>query len=103
VCPAITAPAAQARSGCDNPFVTKAELHELVDALPDGSLDGAAVLLRSIIKGPIDPDQAWFWTPAWQAGEREADQQLTDSEGTVYRSTEEFISHLSASATNDAA
>jgi hypothetical protein len=26
--------------------VTKAELHELVDALPEGSLDSAAILLR---------------------------------------------------------
>ncbi|WP_435589786.1 hypothetical protein [Micromonospora aurantiaca (nom. illeg.)] len=23
-----------------------------------------------------DPDQAWFWTPEWQAGEREADADL---------------------------
>jgi hypothetical protein len=32
--------------------MTKTELHELVDGLPDDSLDGAAVLLRSL------PDQA---------------------------------------------
>jgi hypothetical protein len=43
--------------------------------------------LRGIIEGPIDPDQAWFWTPAWQAGEREADQQLEANEGDVQRST----------------
>jgi bifunctional DNA-binding transcriptional regulator/antitoxin component of YhaV-PrlF toxin-antitoxin module len=23
--------------------------------------------------GKIDPDQAWFWTPEWQATDREAD------------------------------
>jgi hypothetical protein len=83
---------------CDNLPVTKAELHELIDALPEGSLDGAAVLLRGIIQGPIDPDQAWFWTPAWQAGEREADEQLASGQGVVHHSTEELIAHLDASA-----
>jgi hypothetical protein len=88
---------------CDNFLVTKAELHQLIDALPEGSLHGAAVLLRGIIDGPIDPDQAWFWTLAWQSGEREADQQLADGEGTVRRSTEEFVAHRNASAADDAA
>jgi len=53
--------------------MTKAELHKLIDELPDTAVEGAGVLLRGIIKGPIDPDQAWFWTPEWQAKEREAD------------------------------
>lgn len=53
--------------------MTKAELHTLVDELPDDAIEGAGVLLRGIIKGPVDPDQAWFWTPEWQAKEREAD------------------------------
>jgi hypothetical protein len=74
--------------------VTKAELHKLIDELPDDAVDGAGVLLRGIIHGPIDPDQAWFWTPEWQKGEREADAELAASEGTVYESTEEFIAHL---------
>jgi hypothetical protein len=47
--------------------VTKADLHKLVDDLPDSAIEGAGVLLRGIIKGPVDPDQAWFWTPEWQA------------------------------------
>ncbi len=89
--------------GCDNVTVTKAELHELIDALPAESLDGAAVLLRGIIDGPIDPDQAWFWTPAWQAGEREADQQLADGQGVVHHSTEEFVAHLESPLADDAA
>jgi len=24
----------------------------------------------------IDPDQAWFWTPEWQAKEREVDEEM---------------------------
>ncbi|MGH2875925.1 MAG: AbrB/MazE/SpoVT family DNA-binding domain-containing protein [Solirubrobacteraceae bacterium] len=74
--------------------MTKAELHQLVDELPDTAVEGAGVLLRGIIKGPIDPDQAWFWTPEWQAGERQADAEITDGSGTIFRSTDEFISHL---------
>ncbi len=31
------------------------------------------ILLRP--KKVIDATQAWFWTPEWQAGEREADQE----------------------------
>jgi hypothetical protein len=79
---------------CENLLVPKAELHKLVDELPDSAFEGAGVLLRGIIKGPIDPDQAWFWTPEWQRGEREADAELTDGSGVVDRSTEDFISHL---------
>lgn len=74
--------------------MTKAELHKLVDDLPDNAVEGAGVLLRGIIKGPIDPDQAWFWTPDWQAGEREADAEIAAGGGTRYRSDEEFLAAL---------
>jgi hypothetical protein len=74
--------------------VTKAELHKLVDELPDTAVEGAGVLLRGIIKGPIDPDQAWFWTPEWQAGEREADADVAAGRATRYHSDEEFLAAL---------
>jgi antitoxin PrlF len=74
--------------------VTKADLHKLVDELPDTAVEGAGVLLRGIIRGPIDPDQAWFWTPEWQAGEREADAEIAKGSGTIFHSTKEFIEHL---------
>ena len=74
--------------------MTKAELHKLIDELPDTAVEGAAVLLRGIIKGPIDPDQAWFWTPEWQAGEREADAHIAAGRGTRYHSDEEFLAAL---------
>jgi hypothetical protein len=75
-------------------LVTKAELHKLVDELPDSAVEGAGVLLRGIIKGPIDPDQAWFWTPEWQASEREADAEIAAGGGTRYHSDEEFRAAL---------
>jgi hypothetical protein len=78
--------------------VTKAELHKLVDELPDGAVDGAGVLLRGIISGPIDPDQAWFWPPEWQEGEREADADLAGGRANTFRSTNEFIAHLKSVA-----
>jgi hypothetical protein len=43
--------------------MTKADLHELVERLPDEAVDGAAILLREVTDGRIDPDQAWFWSP----------------------------------------
>ena len=42
-----------------------------------------------------DPDQAWFWTPEWQAGEREAEEDIR--EGRVsepYDDVEELIEDL---------
>jgi hypothetical protein len=42
--------------------MTKVDLRQLVDRLPDGAVDGAAILLEEITDGRIDPEQAWFWT-----------------------------------------
>jgi hypothetical protein len=74
--------------------MTKSELHELVEKLPESAVDGAAVFLEEIAEGRIDPDQAWFWTRQWQEGEQEADAQAAAGEGTVFESTEEFVTHL---------
>lgn len=49
--------------------MTRADLHELIDRLPEGAVDGAAILLREATEGRIDPEQAWFWTREWH-GER---------------------------------
>ena len=84
---------------CDNWTVTKAELHELVDRLPDGAVDGAAILLEEIGDGRIDPGQAWFWTREWQAREREADEDLAAGRVTRYDSDEEFLAALDERAT----
>jgi hypothetical protein len=74
--------------------MTKAELHELVDRLPEGAVDGAAILLEEITDGRIDPEQAWFWTREWQAKEREADDDLAAGHGTTYASDDEFLAAL---------
>jgi hypothetical protein len=74
--------------------VTKAELHDLIDELPETAIDGAGVLLRGIIKGPIDPDQAWFWIREWQAKEREADADKAAGRVERFESDEAFLAAL---------
>ena len=74
--------------------MTKAELHELVERLPDGAVDGAAVLLGEISAGRIDPEQAWFWTQEWQTKEREADDDLAGGRVTSYENDDLFLAAL---------
>jgi hypothetical protein len=74
--------------------MTMAELHELVDRLPDRAVDGAALLLEEINEGRIDPEQAWFWTREWQAREGEADDDLKAGRVTRFASDEAFLALL---------
>lgn len=39
-------------------------------------------------------DQAWYWTPEWQAGEAEADADRMAGRSTRYHSDEEFLASL---------
>lgn len=56
------------------------------------SVEEGAIVMRP--KKLIDADQAWFWTEAWQKGEREASEDI--ARGRVRRSTgaAEFIDSL---------
>lgn len=76
--------------------MTKMELHELVESLPEDTLDGAAVLLRGLSTGRIDPDQAWFWTLDWLTGELEADREAKADPGDVYEDADTFKAALHA-------
>jgi AbrB family looped-hinge helix DNA binding protein len=42
----------------------------------------------------IPADQAWFWTPTWQARVAEAEVDLVQGNSTVYHSDEEFLASL---------
>ena len=42
----------------------------------------------------VPRDQAWFWTPEWQAREREADQDLSAGRYRDFESLEEFMKEL---------
>lgn len=79
---------------CDNRVMTKVELHQLVDRLPEAAVDGAAIMLGEISAGRIDPEQAWYWTREWQAKEREADDDRTAGRVSRYTSDEDFLTAL---------
>jgi hypothetical protein len=63
-------------------------------------ITAVGILLRT--PEPIDPDQAWFWTKEWQAGEREADEEIRAGLGRVFYSDEEFLASLEEDALDDA-
>lgn len=46
----------------------------------------------------IDPEQWWFWTPEWQAKERDADVDITAGKTEFHESDEAFLSALRARA-----
>jgi hypothetical protein len=74
--------------------MTKAELHRLVDELPDDALEGTAALLQRVIRGEIDPEQSWFWAREWLAGELEADADLTAGRSRRFADDAAFLAHL---------
>ena len=75
--------------------MTKAELHDLVDDLPEEAIEGAALFLKQVVSRRIAPDQLWFWSPEWQTKEREVDDAVTRGQpGTVHESDEAFLTSL---------
>jgi len=74
--------------------VTKADLHDLVDELPDEALDRAAVYLRRLVAGQVDPDQAWAWTEQWQGQLRSSLGDLAAGRTQSFDSAEDFFASL---------
>jgi len=69
--------------------------------LEEGDLLEVVMTEEGILLRPqklIDASQAWFWTPEWQAGEREADADLAAGRGEVFQSEETFLGDLEAMA-----
>jgi AbrB family looped-hinge helix DNA binding protein len=69
--------------------------------LEEGDLLEAEITPDGILLRPqklIDATQAWFWTPEWQAGEREADADLVDGRLETFTSAEEFVGALTTRA-----
>ncbi len=56
--------------------------------------DDGTITVRGYVSIPTD--QAWFFTPEWLAGEREADEDVAAGRGTVYESAEDMFTHLDA-------
>lgn len=57
-----------------------------IEVTPDG------ILLRP--QKVVDATQAWFWTPAWQAGEREASADLEAGRTERYETARNLITSL---------
>ncbi len=85
--------------------MSKADLHRFIDSLPDDAVarlrEGVPITLavthdgERLVLSEIDPEQAWFWTLEWQAGEREVDESIARGErGDVFSSDEEFLAAL---------
>jgi len=60
--------------------------------LLDAELTSEGILLRP--QKIIDATQAWFWTPEWQAGEREADADIAAGGVEAFASGEELLGAL---------
>ncbi len=62
--------------------------------------DDGTITVRGYVSIPTD--QAWFFTPDWLAGEREADEDIAADRGTVHESAEDMFTHLDALGAADA-
>jgi antitoxin PrlF len=50
--------------------------------------------LKQVSEDERDPEQWWFWTPEWQAGEREAEEEIARGEGVYFESGEAAVAWL---------
>lgn len=64
------------------------EVGEYLDAFVD---KGRIVFVRRQL---VDRDQAYFWTPEWQAGEREASEEIAQGLTKTYESVDDLVSDL---------
>jgi antitoxin PrlF len=54
--------------------------------------EGGEVILRPV--ATVARSQTWFWTPEWQAGEREATEQARRGEGETFKTGTDFLNSL---------
>jgi AbrB family looped-hinge helix DNA binding protein len=63
----------------------------------EGDLVELEVTTDGILMRPlkaIDASQTWFWTPEWQAGEREASEDIAQKRITRHKSGKDFLFSL---------
>ena len=61
--------------------------------------DDGTVTIRGYVSIPTD--QAWFFTPEWLAGEREAEEDIASGRGTIHESAEDMFAHLGSLGSTD--
>lgn len=74
--------------------MNKAELHQLVDELPDDAVEATATLLRRIQVHQFDPDQAWVWSDWWQEQLRDAFADVAEGRTQRFDSGDELVASL---------
>jgi len=74
--------------------VTRTELHELIDELPDDAVEGAALVVARLVRGEIDPHQTWVWTAEWQDQLRSSLADLTAGRTERFSNDQDFLSSL---------
>jgi len=74
--------------------MTKADLHQLVDALPDEAVEGAALFLERALRGGVDPAQAWVWTKEWQDQLRSSLADVAAGRTRRFGDDDEFLASL---------
>ena len=77
--------------------LTLPEAIRLAARLQEGDLLEAEITAEGILLKPqklIDATQAWFWTPQWQEGEREADADKAAGRVARFGSGEELVEAL---------
>ena len=73
------------------PEVAAAERHTVLTMARSVRAEAFAMMKR------LNPDQAWFWTEEWQAGEREVERNVSAGKvGAAHYAGEEFDAHLRA-------
>jgi antitoxin PrlF len=58
--------------------------------------DDGTITVRGYVSIPTD--RAWFFTPQWLAGEREAEEEIAAGRGTAHESADDMLAHLEALA-----
>jgi hypothetical protein len=74
--------------------MTKADLHQMVDALPDGAVEGAGFFLERVLRGDVDPGQAWVWTAEWQDQLRSSLADLAEGRTRSFDTGDDFLASL---------
>ncbi len=74
--------------------MTKADLHQLVDALPDEAVEGAGLFLERVLRGEVDPGQAWVWSAEWQDRLRSSLADLAEGRTRSFDSGDDFLASL---------
>jgi hypothetical protein len=71
--------------------MTRADRHQLVDALPDQAVQGARLFLERVVRGEVDAEQTWVWTAEWQDQLHSSLQDLSAGRTRRFDSSDDFL------------